>query len=238
MFIDTTLVIGAGGTGGLLIPSLARLLAYHPHASAYLLIADGDRYEEHNQSRQLCGPQQLGRNKAEAMAEHCQSLGLSHVTARPEYLDKPALRRLLHHPAAGQCPLVVSAVDNDATRAAVIAVLEERTGDWLHVTTGNADDSDGRGRINTSTHWHGVLHSQPIGLSPALLFENIARPGDAIPAHGTCVAQAPSAPQLISANALSAAIALLVIQNLLDQQLPATSNSAFANGRSFQLTLS
>lgn len=235
MFITRTLVIGAGGTGGQLIPSLARLLAYHDNATGLMTIADGDVFEDHNQTRQLCGPEQLGRNKAEVLAEHCRANGLDTVDAIPEFLDKAALRRLL---LKGHCPLVVSTVDNDATRKAVIDVLEERNGDWIHVTSGNSDDADGAKRINTSTHWHGVVGGQPIGLNPALLFDNIANPSDAMPAAGSCANHAPSAPQLISANALSAAMALLVIQNLLDETLDPTSNSAFCNGRSFKLTCS
>lgn len=236
MFIDHTLVIGAGGTGGQLIPSLARLLAYHPSADAGVVIADGDSFEEHNQERQLCGPGQLGRNKADVMAEHCRSIGLTTVVSEPNFLDKPAIRRLI---GASTCPLVVSTVDNDATRLAVIEILEHRNDrNWLHVTTGNADNSDGKFRISSSTHWHGVINGNPVGLSPALMFPNIANPTDTIPAHGTCAAQAPSAPQLISANALSAVMALLVIQNILDGLMPTESNSAFANGRNFKLTIS
>jgi hypothetical protein len=235
MYIDRTLVIGAGGTGGQLIPSLARLLAYHPNASASLLIADGDEFEDHNQTRQLCGPDQVGRNKADVLADHCRSIGLTSVGSSPSFLDKAAIRQFTSQPT---CPLVVSTVDNDATRAAVISVLEERQDDWLHVTTGNADNSDGQSRISTSTHWHGVLGGEPFGVSPALLFDNIANPSDTIPRQGSCALQAPSAPQLISANALSAAMALLVIQNLLDGFMPRTANSAFANGRTFKLSIS
>lgn len=235
MYIDTTLVIGAGGSGGQLIPSLARLLAYHPNASSSVLIADGDSFEEHNQERQLCGIRQLGRNKADVLAEYCRDLGLTEVSSVADFLNRPAIRRITDHAA---CPLVVTTVDNDATRAAVIEVLENRSSSWLHVTTGNADNSDGQSRISTSTHWHGVIGGEPVGISPALLFPNIATPTDAIPAHGSCALAAPSAPQLISANALSAVMALLVIQNLLDGQLDPTTNSAFANGRSFKLTLS
>lgn len=235
MFITRTLVIGAGGSGGQLIPSLARLLTYHDNATGVVKIADGDVFEDKNQTRQLCGPEQLGRNKAEVLAEQCQSMGLDTVDAIPEFLDKPALRRLL---LKGHLPLVVTTVDNDATRKAVIDVLAERSSDWVHVTTGNADDSDGQRRIASSTHWHGVIDGEPFGLNPALLFDNIANPSDAIPAEGSCANHAPSAPQLISANALSAAMALLVIQNLLDGQLHPASNSCFANGRSFKLTCS
>lgn len=235
MLITRTLVIGAGGSGGQLIPSLARLLAYHTNASGAVVIADGDAFEDKNQSRQLCGPDQLGRNKADVLAEHCNKQGLDCVSAIPDYLDRPALRRLL---LKGSMPLVVSTVDNDATRKAVIDVLGERNGDWFHVTTGNADASDGQARISSSTHWHGVIDGKPVGLNPALLYSNIEHPSDQIPKQGSCALLAPSAPQLISANALSAAMALLVIQNLLDGVLDASCNSVFANGRSFKTTYS
>lgn len=235
MFITRTLVIGAGGSGGQLIPSLARLLTYHDNASDYLVVADGDAFEEHNRTRQVCGPGQIGQNKAVAMSDLLISQGLI-CSVISRYLDKAHLRRELLRAEGTQ--LVVTTVDNDATRKAVIDVLAERRGDWVHVTTGNADDSDGKRRIASSTHWHGVIDGEPFGLNPALLFDNIANPSDAIPAEGSCANHAPSAPQLISANALSAAMALLVIQNLLDGQLHPASNSCFANGRSFKLTCS
>jgi hypothetical protein len=235
MHLDHTLVIGAGGSGGQLIPSLARLLAYHPKARASLTVADGDAFEEHNQTRQLCGPSQLGRNKAEAMAELCAAQGLDFVQACPKFLDKNGIRQQLHKLDR---VLVISTVDNDATRKAVIDVLSERSGDWFHCTTGNADDSDGQQRISSSTHWHGVIDGEAVGLSPALLFPNIAEPSDVIPKQGSCALAAPSSPQLISANALAATMALLVVQNALDGRLDPTCNSAFANGRNFKLTFS
>ena len=236
MFIDHTLVIGAGGSGGQLIPSLARLLAYHPRARASLTVADGDAFEEHNQSRQLCGPAQLGRNKAEAMAELCAAQGLDFVQAVPRFLNKDGIRQQLH---SLDNLLVVSTVDNDATRLAVIEVLESLVNrNWFHLTTGNADDADGQQRITSSTHWHGVTGGEPVGLNPALLFPNIAEPSDVIPKQGSCALAAPSSPQLISANALASTMALLVVQNALDQRLDPQSNSCFANGRSFKLTFS
>lgn len=233
--LDHTLVLGAGGSGGQLIPSLARLLAYHSNARASLTVADGDAYEDHNQSRQLCGPKQLGQNKAIAMAEFCADQGLDFVAACPKFLDGNGIRQQLH---SLDNVLVISAVDNDATRRAVIDVLEARPGNWLHITTGNADNSDGEQRISSSTHWHGRWDDEVIGISPGLLYPNIAEPTDRIPRQGSCALQAPSAPQLISANALSAVMTLLVVQNALDGRLEPQTNSAFANGRSFKLTFS
>ena len=235
MQIDHTLVIGAGGSGGQLIPSLARLLAYHPNANTSMTVADGDAFEEHNQSRQLCGPDQMGRNKADAMAELCAAQGLGFIRPCPRFLDKDGLRQQLRPKG---CLLVVSTVDNDATRLAVIEALAERQGDWFHLTSGNADDSDGQQRISSSTHWHGLIDGEAIGISPELLYPNIAEPSDVIPKQGSCALAAPSSPQLISANALSAVMALLVIQNALDGRLDPSCNSAFANGRTFKLTFS
>jgi hypothetical protein len=44
MRLSRTLILGAGGTGGLLIPSLARLLRYHPNAGTGhpITVVDGE----------------------------------------------------------------------------------------------------------------------------------------------------------------------------------------------------
>lgn len=240
MQLDHTLVIGAGGSGGHLIPPLARLLAYHPNAQASMTIADGDAFEDHNQSRQLCGPNQLGRNKAEAMVELCAAQGLHFISICPRFLDGNGIRQQLNRARqrGDDNLLVITTVDNDATRKAVIEQLLEHPGNWLHVTSGNADNSDGEERISTSTHWHGQWDGEPIGINPALLYPNIAEPSDTIPRHGSCALAAPSAPQLISANALSAVMTLLVIQNALDGRLDPSTSGVYANGRDFKLTFS
>ncbi len=59
-----TYVIGAGGVGSWLVPSLCMLIG-----SGSVTVIDGDMLEEKNLNRQLFTPEEIGRNKAEALAK-------------------------------------------------------------------------------------------------------------------------------------------------------------------------
>ena len=222
--------IGAGGIGSWLIPAAVRLLAYAQQEYSAPFIYDGDSFEEHNSERQLCGADQLGLNKATAMSEVLAQQGLN-STPVDKFVDKPVLRTMLKHSDA---PLVISCVDNDATRKLIIDVLEERQLDFVHITCGNSDGTDS---IRASCHWHGVMAGQQIGINPALLFQNLTNPTDHAPVAGTCSAEAPSRPQLIAANFSAANLAITVLTNLLQGELDLTAHSAFANGRTFKTAI-
>jgi len=237
MRLSRTLILGAGGTGGLLIPSLARLLRYHPNAGTGhpITVVDGDVFDDNNITRQHIGIKQVGTNKADWISDLCALQGLE-IGAHPAFADKALLRRLVR---ADACPLLlVATVDNDATRAMCIEVLLESSRDFFFVTPGYSSADDPAAAIKGQVLWFGREGDANYGINPALVFPNIEVPQDAIPREGSCANQAPSAPQLLSANALAAAHTLAVIQNLLDGALPHTHSSVFFNGRNFKTTFS
>ena len=237
MRLSRTLILGAGGTGGLLIPSLARLLRYHPNGGIDhpITVIDGDVFEDHNRSRQHIGRGQIGMGKAAWMRQLCEQQGLE-IGATDAFADKPMLRRLVR---ADACPLLlVAAVDNDATRAMCIEVLLESGRDFFFITPGNSSADDPAAAIKGQVLWFGCEGEHSYGINPALVFPNIEHPQDAVPRAGSCANQAPSSPQLITANALAAANTLAVIQNLLDGALAPTHSSVFFNGRNFKSTIS
>lgn len=234
MPFSRTIVIGAGGTGGWLIPQLARLLHYHPDTAAWLTVADGDSFEDHNQTRQLCGPTQVGENKAIAMTRTCAEQGLENVDGYTSYVGKHTISCMMRR----QTPLLVLAVDNDATRLAAIEACREHQGDFFFVTPGNSSAEDPDAAIKGQVLWFGRLFGKNYGIDPALVFPNIEHPADGIPQEGSCATHAPSSPQLLSANALAASLTLAVIQNLLDGSLEPTTSSVFFNGRSFKTQFS
>ena len=224
-------LIGCGGTGTALAPALARLAAYHDLANeASFNLWDGDIFEAHNLTRQVCGEAHTDQNKAEITQALMAAQGLI-ANAHTRYATADALEQRL-----GDCPLVIPSVDNDATRAMTLRVLSRREGPFFWISPGNNDNSDGQNRISCSVLWWGRLDGVEVGIDPRQLYANLAEPDDDIPGSGGCMEHAPSVPQLITANALAAVLTLTVIQNLLDGKLPARSSSAVMDGRTLKLS--
>jgi PRTRC genetic system ThiF family protein len=118
----TIVLVGCGGTGGFVAEALARLLWGR---RADLLLIDPDRVTLSNVSRQAFDASDVGRFKAEILAER-----LSRRFGRQiGYSVLPLDARL--HDAAFDRPtrlaLIVGAVDNAAARQAIAATLVRRT---------------------------------------------------------------------------------------------------------------
>ncbi|MEJ5243213.1 MAG: sulfur carrier protein ThiS adenylyltransferase ThiF [Desulfomicrobiaceae bacterium] len=104
------LVVGLGGLGAHVALLLARSGVGH------LVLADADRVEAANLSRQPYFPEHVGRLKAVALGEMLRRIRPQMgVTLVPQFVAPDALPRL----AAG-CTAVVEAVDDAATKAALV----------------------------------------------------------------------------------------------------------------------
>ncbi|MBC7356270.1 MAG: sulfur carrier protein ThiS adenylyltransferase [Desulfomicrobiaceae bacterium] len=104
------LVVGLGGLGAHVALLLARSGVGH------LVLADADRVEAVNLSRQPYFPEHVGRLKAMALGEMLRRIRPQMgVTLVPRFVAPDALPRL----AAG-CTAVVEAVDDAATKAALV----------------------------------------------------------------------------------------------------------------------
>ena len=233
MQISATTIIGAGGTGQYLIPGLIRMLKYHPSGTTKVTVYDGDEFEEHNAERQV----HSSGSKADRMNELLEQQQLDPV-CKDKYMSRSLMKSIIDRDNQKQegLRLVIAAVDNDATRKMCIDMLLTSNCDFLFVTPGNSDASDGDAAIKGNVLWFGRVGGQKVGVNPALLFPNIERPADGIPRKGGCMEHAPSSPQLIAANALAAALTLSVVQNFLDDRMPLEASHLFFNGRNFQLS--
>ena len=229
MQITQAAVIGCGGTGQQLIPSLMLMLKYHESGTENLLAYDGDQFEEHNAARQIGST----GSKADSLNDLLRLQHLDPVCI-DRYISKSALESIRRR--SDGMLLVVAAVDNDATRKMCVEVLESNEGDYLFVTPGNSDADDPDAAIKGNVLWCGRIGSTPIGIPPTVLFPNIEKPQDAIPRKGSCIDNAVSSPQLIPANSLAAAYTLAVIQNFLDDRMPTEASHMFFNGRTFTTT--
>lgn len=218
--------IGCGGTGGLLAPQLARLSRYHPRIGKRIHLVDGDDFEEHNRDRQACGDTDIGTSKAAAVKRLCAMQGLD-VSCEKRYVDAGWLVTRF---SKGRTHLVVAAVDNDATRRLIINAL--RIGpDFLYISPANADDESGDAPIRGFVNWWGRIGGRTWGMDPTLLYPNLAQPTDYAPRAGSCTSHAPSSPQLLAANAMAAATTMAVLQNILDDRMPAERHGLFFDAR-------
>ncbi len=111
-------VVGCGGTGGFLAESVARLLLGR---EAMLCLVDMDRVEPHNVARQAFGREEVGRFKAQVLAER-----LAERYAREVGYSVLPYDRALHARAfdgARGLKLVVGCVDNAHARRAIAETL-------------------------------------------------------------------------------------------------------------------
>jgi len=108
--IRNVLVLGCGGTGTFVIGHLARFLSTKHIAD--LTIADGDVVEEKNLIRQNFISRDIGKNKAEVLAErYAAAFGLS-VSAITNNIEKAS-----DFPKfSGESILIIGCVDNNASR--------------------------------------------------------------------------------------------------------------------------
>ena len=232
---DKIFVVGSGGTGGRLIPVLAQVLAYHSSTqSSNLLVIDGDDYEDKNITRQIVPPSHIGKNKAHSMKEFCEYQGLNNVESLDDFISASTLTPLLRN---STCPLVVACVDNDATRLAIINAISNVCSDknFFFITPGN---SDGLEEVRGQVLWWGRLDGITYGMNPIIAFPNLSNPQDSIPHKGSCALQAPSRPQLISANLKAASCTLEVIQNHLDGKLSPEQSGIYFNIRNMKTSVS
>jgi hypothetical protein len=225
---DSVFVIGVGGTGGYISSPLARLVAYHPATKdSNVVFIDGDEFEEKNQTRQLVGPSQIGMNKARAMVDFCYYQGLENVECKEDFISMTSFIPMLNR---SKTPMVICSVDNDATRNDVIKAIDSscKDKDFFFITPGN---SDGTEEVRGQTVWYGKVDGQSYGVNPTLAYPNIDNPEDSIPRKGSCALNAPSRPQILTANFMAAAITLTTIQNLLDEILNPQQSGMFFNLR-------
>lgn len=196
--LKKVLVIGAGGTGSILIPQLARYL-YSQKFTGKLVIADGDKYSESNLDRQSFNPSKIGTNKAEYqnMVIVSQLPGLQeNVSFLDKYLSKADVTELV-----GEDTIVINCADNNAIRKYV----EDRVGQLsnaAHICCGNELR---HGQVQVYLRRNGK-DMTPTIFTDAPAFNSEKDDRSAMDCE--TLAALPSGGQLIASNMMCAALAL------------------------------
>lgn len=175
-------LIGAGGIGSWLVPKLCRLAKPRE-----IRVHDGDTLERRNLDRQLFREDQIGQNKALALAAiH----GMQHA---PKFVTADSLR-------GSPDDWIICAADNNAARRAALAIAD-RDGPRVIVAANEYEDAEA---YVYSSEWQGTP-LDPRVYYPGLLADNA--PDPTRPAGCTGDAQE-AEPQLATANDLAAALAI------------------------------
>ena len=200
---ERIVLVGLGGIGSQLVPSLVRYLAFRPEPRPVLVLVDGDAYEHGNRTRQVFPEGAIGSNKAEALAEASRG-GLT-VQAVADFLTEANVATVIRD---GE--VVLMAVDNHWTRFVVdrhLATLDEVT-----VISGGNDETDGNVQLVRRREGEFVdgglaeIHAE-IGLATEAEFA----------ARNGCERQAEERPQLVVTNLMVASAMLNCLWAVLER---------------------
>lgn len=211
MRFDSVFVIGVGGTGSHLIGPLLQLMQFHPDGCTDIVVIDGDSYEESNANRQVFNLDHQGENKAVATVNR---LGHPDLQAVAAYINEESFSKLLAKKVKKRSNiLIITSVDNHATRKAIIDSLDNnKYQNFVLLSPGNAFST---GQVITYIKYK----NQVIGLHPYEKYPDMNHPDDHIP--GTvdgCEALMNSSPQLILANMAAAWSVMTNVYSLLEDR--------------------
>lgn len=137
-------IIGAGGTGGLVIQQLAQMFSMFG-IWGKIVIAEPDLYEEKNLRNQLCLPKDINKNKADVLAQRYRAAyQMDIATYTSGYVEDVKTLEKLYETTYERCngyntkyvPVLISCVDNNYSRK-VFHQYFEQADDLLYLDVGN-----------------------------------------------------------------------------------------------------
>ena len=211
------IVLGAGGTGGYLIPHLYRIAFADKDRNYRIIICDGDIVEPKNLIRQNFIEQDIGRNKAAVLAERYAGAFGIECEYVPEYIESEQRLSELVRPdfvksfwsniSETQRVILIGCVDNNKSRAICHNVFYE-TESLVYIDSGNGEHT---GQVVCGIRQSGRTTFKPVGT----LYPDILKAEDKLPTELSCAERAVSAPQSVTANLTAATTITSFLYDLL-----------------------
>lgn len=205
-------VLGAGGTGGYVIPHLYRL-GYASEHPTRIIVCDGDVVEQKNLIRQNFVAQDIGRNKAQVLAaRYAAAFGIE-CEYRPEFIEmQRELYELtepdhLPYPMEPQRVILLGCVDNNKSRQLCHRVFQQKR-DLIYIDAGNGEHT---GQVVCGVRQSGRTLYKPI----CSLYPDLLEDEDKFPSELSCAERAVSAPQSVTANLTAATAVVSFLYDLL-----------------------
>lgn len=204
-------MLGAGGTGGHIAPHLYRLL----HAldrPVEVIIADGDIVEEKNLVRQNFISCDLGKNKAQVLAERYASAFGMEIQYIPDFIETEEKMAALLKPRFSYATpetltILIGAVDNNKSRQLCHKVFN-KSDNLIYIDSGNGEFT---GQVVCGVRRKGKTYYKPVGE----VYPDILEDTDKFPTELSCAEASVSAPQSIVANIMAATAVVSYIYNIL-----------------------
>ena len=221
-------ILGAGGTGGYIIPHLYRI-AFSSGRKCRVIIADGDVVEDRNLVRQNFAHCDIGENKAAVMAaRHSAVFGIE-TEYIPEYIeDEEQLAERLKTPtnifsAPKPISILISAVDNNRSRVMCNNVFNKMD-NIIYIDSGNGEFT---GQVVCGAKINGKVKSKPV----ARLYPDILQNTERFPSELSCAERSVIAPQSIAANVFAATAVTTMLYYLLIEGELRTTRLTFSSRR-------
>ena len=211
------ILIGAGGTGGHIAPHLYRLL-HALERPVEVIIADGDIVEGKNLVRQNFVAADLGRNKAQVLAERYASAFGMEAQYIPEFIESEERLSELLKPKSmpawmnpEQYPqelhILIGAMDNNRSRQICHQVFQ-KSDELIYIDSGNGEYT---GQVVCGIRSGKRTLYKPVGE----IYPDVLLPTDKFPTELSCAEAAVSAPQSIAANIMAATAVIAYLYNIL-----------------------
>lgn len=184
-------IIGCGGVGSYLVPLIAKLLIAAP-AGTEMVLVDGDTIEKKNLDRQLFAENQIGVNKANALAQ------LIHTNDKRVTIKVEERYFSFGFPGVKPEDFLICCADNHPCRREVLETVDDK--ECRAVICGNSTtDAD-------AYFYDHLMAGTPS--DPRIRFPEIATSKAGDPRITSCQGEAQvETPQLAGANFMAAALA-------------------------------
>ena len=201
-------IIGTGATGSQFLPFLCQLLSnYTKDYNHQITVIDGDHFEEKNLRNQKCTYLDINKNKAEVLCERYQmvykDLNISYVDEYINNEDKLIDIILRRKKEFASIPVIISCVDNNATRVLLQKVFEsKRIQTLIYIDSGNGA-RERNGQI-------------VVGYKEASCVQDLeADKEDTIEKATSCIRSENEYPQNIATNIMAASTLFTIVNELI-----------------------
>ncbi len=210
------IILGAGGTGGYVIPHLYRI-AFAADRQMRIIVCDGDVVEGKNLIRQNFVEQDIGRNKAQVLAErYSAAFGIEceyisrFVETEEELLrlTAPDFRQQIWTGGQEtQRVILIVCVDNNKSRQLCHSVFYKQK-DLIYIDSGNGEHT---GQVVCGVRQNKRTTYKPV----CTLYPDMLKDEDKFPSELSCAERTVSAPQSVTANLTAATAVVSFLYDLL-----------------------